>query len=241
MTYLETVYAEKLELDDPVAIIGLPSVGLVGSILTSYIVKERGMKYLAGIRGSAVPPYSVIQNGLAMPPIRAYGLRNVRGKDVVVVTSEVGPKADNCEDLAEAVCDIVYELGCTRVIAIEGIVAADCSVKNAGTLCCGTDLWGIERLKSIKVPKLNEGLIRGFCGSVMNICNADNMPICTLLCPADTNMPDARASASLIPAINTLVEGFDIDTDSLLKEAEEIENNFRTQTEGKKEDLQIYG
>lgn len=64
-------YSEE-KLRDPIAIVGFPSVGLVGSIVSSYLTRDLKLPVVAGVSSADLPPYTLIQNGTAYPPIRIY-------------------------------------------------------------------------------------------------------------------------------------------------------------------------
>lgn len=67
-------YSEK-KLRDPIAVVGFPSVGLVGSIVSSYLSRDLNLEVVAGMTSADLPPYTLVQNGNSYPPIRFYGGR----------------------------------------------------------------------------------------------------------------------------------------------------------------------
>ena len=71
-------YAD-MGLENPVAIVGFPSSGLVSSIAANYYVSQLKMKVVAGISGPDMPPYCFVYEGSAYPPIRMYGYKGRRG------------------------------------------------------------------------------------------------------------------------------------------------------------------
>lgn len=93
---IETHTYTDLALDDPIGIVGFPSVGLVSSIAANYIVSQLKMPAIAGMNGGNIPPYSLISEGIAYPPIRFYGIksRTKTGRDLIVCTSEFAPKPE---------------------------------------------------------------------------------------------------------------------------------------------------
>ena len=62
---LETIRYSDLGLDDPVGIVGFPSVGLVSSIAANYYVSQLKMEPVAGIHGERIPPYSLVSTATA--------------------------------------------------------------------------------------------------------------------------------------------------------------------------------
>ena len=68
---VKTIRYEDMALEDPVAIIGFPSVGLVSSITANYMVGQLDMTPIAGLSSPSMPPYCLIYKGVAYPPITA--------------------------------------------------------------------------------------------------------------------------------------------------------------------------
>ena len=58
---------------DATMIIGLPDVGLVGLIATSYIISELNLKEIAYIDSDLLQPVVVLHKGLPHAPLRIYG------------------------------------------------------------------------------------------------------------------------------------------------------------------------
>ena len=72
-------YAHR-KLTDPIAIVGFPSVGLVSSIVTSFIARDLKMPVVAGITAPELPPYALIQGGVPYPQIRVYAVKAAKKK-----------------------------------------------------------------------------------------------------------------------------------------------------------------
>ena len=137
---------ERGELNDPIAIVGFPSIGLVGSIITSYIARTLSMKVVAGATPTDTQQYTLIQNGTPYPPVRIYAgpipkkrkkkvkpaegaetemppekkeapRKRVKARDLIVLTSELAPRPEQTYDFTVAMFDIVKEMGCSRRLA----------------------------------------------------------------------------------------------------------------------------
>ncbi len=69
-------------------IIGLPDVGLVGLIATSYIISELNLEEIAYMDSDLLPPVVVLHKGLPHAPLRIYGNQNL-----IAVISELAVPA----------------------------------------------------------------------------------------------------------------------------------------------------
>ena len=75
---------EKVPIpSDTTMLIGLPDVGLVGLIATSYLITELGFEEIAYVESDLLPPVVVLHNGLPHAPLRIYG-----NDKVIAVISE---------------------------------------------------------------------------------------------------------------------------------------------------------
>ncbi|MDR3206656.1 MAG: PAC2 family protein, partial [Candidatus Methanoplasma sp.] len=124
MSEVRVMRYSDAKYENPTALVGLPSIGLVGSILSSFVIREMKMSVIAGIASPDLPPYCMIQGGIPYPPIRIYGCaRNGAdepGGDLVIVTSEIAPPPEQCYALAIAILGVLSDLGVSKIICLEG-------------------------------------------------------------------------------------------------------------------------
>lgn len=64
-------YADE-PLEDPIAVVGFPNVGLVGWIVSSYLARTLGLHVAAAVDSTELPPYAFVQEGRCYPPVRIY-------------------------------------------------------------------------------------------------------------------------------------------------------------------------
>jgi len=234
-------YGDK-KFKNPIAIVGFPTVGLVGSILCSYISREKKMDVIAGITSRDLPPYSLIQNGIPYPPIRIFGYSSETEdcNDILVVTSEISPKPEVCYDLAISVLDILRELNVTRTISIEGAPATE---ENAPIAICGTVKETIDEIAELGLQKLDEGLVRGITGVMLYEGKNLDMDITAMVCPANPNMPDPRSSARILEPLGKIIPDLCLESGPLFKEAEEMERKIKDEMKHEQniDVQQIYG
>ncbi len=226
MSKFKTIRYEDAGLCEPVAIMGLPTIGLVGSILSSYVVKEMKMGLVAGMTSDCLPPYALISDGLPYPPVRVFGRKGSEsGVDLVVLTSEVTPKPEDSYDMAVSILDMLQELNVKRTFVLEGASQQD----NPKTVACGTEKDTLTFVGEHGITSLSDGLVRGVTGVMLYEGRDRGMDIVALMCPANPNMPDPRASAATLTILSTLIPGLDIPTEPLTKEADAIDERIRSE------------
>jgi len=217
---------------NPIAIVGFPGIGLVGSILTSFVIRELAMEAVAAITSPDFPPYTLVQDGKPYPPIRIYGCKRECATedcgDLIVVTSEITLRPEHYYTLDIALADLFKELGVASVIAIEGVpqFADDMSI-----YACGTSAASRERIDSLEIKRFDEGLVRGLTGVMLYEGYYLGTDVIAMLCPANVMLPDPRAAAKALEVLSKLMPELNIDAKPLYKEAEEMENKVKQQQE----------
>ena len=246
---------ERGELNDPIAIVGFPSIGLVGSIITSYIARTLSMKVMAGATPTDTQQYTLIQNGTPYPPVRIYAgpipkkrkrkakpaegaeselppekkeapRKRVKARDLIVLTSELAPRPEQTYDFTVAMLDIVKEMGATDIIFIDGIARMDQSTAILGAY---TSDRAKAMLEEAGVTLMADGLVRGMSGVGLFQSRIDGLDAMCLIAPANPQLPDPRAAASTLLPLSRIIPRFEVDPQPLIQEAQEIEDRLRSQ------------
>jgi len=232
MSEMRIIKYSKETYLDPVALVGFPGVGLVSSILASFVIRELKMEVVAAISSSDFPPYTVILNGIPYPPIRVYGCKRESASDhcgdLIIVTSEVALKPEQHYELNSVLMGLFKEIGIKFVISIEGVPRYN---SETDIFACGTSEASKERIKQLGLTELNDGLVRGLTGVMLYEAFSSGADVTALLCPANPALPDPRSAARILEPLSILVPELKIAAEPLYKEAEEIENRMRLQQE----------
>ena len=237
---IRTVKYEDMGLDRPVAIIGFPSTGLVSSIASNFYVGQKDMPVIAGMSSPEMPPYCLIANGMALPPVRFYGHKGTgkTGRDVIVCLSEYSPKPEQCYDLAHAIISYLARMGCEDVICLEGVPKFS---PEEVMVACGSGPGAAKMLKKAKVTIMDGGMVRGLSGIMLYDGPEAGMNVVTLMCPANQNLPDPGAAANFLGPISRMVPGMRVSPKPLLQEAEQIQKRLQEQVSAKSDEANYYG
>ncbi len=224
------------ELNNAVAIIGFPSLGLISSIATSFLAKQLGLDLIASISSPSFPPYAIIQNGIPMPPVRFYmGSReNVEDdggidcEDIVVITSEFVPKAETFTVLADILVKWCRDNNVHTVITLDGI--PQFAPDQYSILGVGSTERARELMKKYEIDSVDEGMVRGLSGMLLVNAAENDLDVITLLGSAKQDMPDPRGAAKIMEPLAKMFPELEIDTEPLYKEAEDIEKKITAQS-----------
>jgi len=203
-------------------LVGLPDVGLVGSIALNYLIQEHQMAETGYLESDEFPPVIVIRNGDPKPPLRLYS------KDgVVSVISEISVNSNLLTLIAVSIVDWAKSKGVKLLIAVSGIAVQNrLEIDVPETYGVGSSISIKDFLKSKNINVLKEGFIAGFHAVLMKESLKKDVPCLILLAQSHLKYPDPGAAASLISSLGKLI-GLKVDTQKLLVEEEEIRLKLR--------------
>lgn len=243
MNDMKVIRYKEMTLNRPIAVIGFPTIGLVGSIIASYISKELKMEVIAGIASPELPAYAILQNGYPYPPVRVYGYNrddvDDDFEDLVIITSEITPRPEKYYELAETMLELLKELNIKDVVILEGTPRIG---EDDAMVACGSADGIRSRIADLELTPLNEGLIRGMTGVMLYKGIEYDINVMAIMCPANPALPDPRSAADILKPLSKLIPELNLNVEPLYKEAEEIERTIKAQQEEDIADTQkIYG
>lgn len=209
---------EKVPIpSDATMLIGLPDVGLVGLIATSYLITERGFEEIAYVESDLLPPVVVLHNGLPHAPLRIYG-----NDKVIAVISELAIPANALHNVMRELMDWAEAKKVKQVISIGGIPTENRQTISAPEVfgaASNQELLDTLTKEGLKV--MNEGYIVGPQALSMQYATNKKMKSIALLAQSFYNYPDPQAAAIVL---KELAKVFDITVDvtKLMEKGEEI-------------------
>ncbi|MCD6146095.1 MAG: proteasome assembly chaperone family protein [Methanosarcinales archaeon] len=224
------VIAEKPESSNPVIIEGFPGVGLVGNIAGQQIIEELDMTYLGAINSRYFPPVAMLLEGRVNMPVRIYESPE---NGMVVVVSDIPIHPNIAYFVSESLVDWAASVGAREVVSIAGIpiTGGERTVFGAATT-----KEGLENIKK-EIEIFQIGTISGIAGSIVTECLARNIPAISLLGSTRSLNPDPLAAAAVIKVLNNLYD-LSIDTEKLIKQAEQIELEMQKLAEAVQETVE---
>ncbi len=222
LTFVEIVEKEKIEAKGLVALEGMPDVGLVGVIATSYLVDALKMREVAYIKTDLMPPIRVLHEGKLKNPIRIYS-----NEKFIILTSELAIPPDLIYPLAKKVVEWFRDKGISMIISINGYPYKDRLEIEV------PKVFGVANMESMKeflkrqnIEVIEEGFIAGFYAVLLDEASHIGVPGVALLAQAFPRYPDPGAAASVIRVLSKILE-FDVDVKPLLEKADEIRVKVR--------------
>lgn len=196
---------------------GLPDVGLVGLIATSYLISEVDSEEIAYMDSDLLPPVVVLHEGLPHAPLRIYG-----NKDFVAVISELAIPASALHTIMWTLVDWGQIKKVRMMVSMGGIpienrqVIAEPKVYGAAST---KELLDMLSKKGLSI--LKEGYMVGPQALTMRYCAQKRIPAIGLLAQSFYNYPDPEAAAMVLRELSKIIE-IKIDISKLLEKGEEI-------------------
>ena len=196
---------------------GLPDVGLVGLIATSYIISELDLDEVAYVDSDLLPPVVVLHEGLPHAPMRIYG-----DEKIVATISEMAVPAAALHTIMRTLVDWAQSKNVKMMVSMGGIpienrqAIAEPKVYGAAST---KDLLDMLSEKGLTI--LKEGYMVGPQALTMRYCAERKIPAIALLAQSFYNYPDPEAAAMVIKEL-AKIAGIKIDVSKLLEKGEEI-------------------
>lgn len=199
---------------------GFPGNGLIGGIASEQLINTLELEQVASLDCDDFPPTAVIFDGIPRRPVRFFA-----GKGFLLVKSDMVIPPQLSVKLAESIIDFAIDRGIEDVIIFDGIPERDESKEE-------NKIWGVvsshaaeDEAHELKVELIKRGAIAGMSSSLLLEANERDMTAVGLLAEGNTRMPDPRAAAKLLEKFSEY-RNIDIETDSLVESAEQLEEEF---------------
>ena len=236
--------------DKTLVITCFPSIGMVSSIVAHYLIDNLELEFVGGLVDERLPPIAILQEGVPLPPIRAYSGKqkcSIRGCDqVILLMSELVVPDPLVQQMVWALLDWSKENNIAAGVLIDAFAKEGMNANLDGTEPIieyedteAIDIIGIganeatrEMLNSMGIPLAQRGVVRGINGGILAEAMRRGIDTMSLMVEADPRYPDARAAAALIEQLNALLPSIDLDHQPLLEEAIQLEESIKAMMEG---------
>jgi len=197
-------------------------MGLIGTIATEFLTDHLQTEQIGSIESDDMPAMVAVHDGKVIEPISIH--YNKKYNIVLVHAISIGKGAG--WELAEVVQELAKEIQAKEIISLEGVGSPKMSEKSS-LFYYTTNKKRQKDLDLIAKP-LKEGIIVGSTGALM--AREKKTPVTALFAETHSNLPDSKAAASIIKALDSYL-GLKIDPKPLLKQAEDFEKKLKQMME----------
>jgi uncharacterized protein len=226
---VEIIDFEEINLENATVIAGFPSIGLVSTIVANYLIDALALKQVGALNSPHFPTLSVVHTAEPLSPVRIYAGTLETSEKIVVFVSEFKPKPNLINDLSNAIMNWVKKKKCKLLISPEGMVVEGKSSEGENIVeayAIGSTEKARQMLQTKNIAQFKNGIIAGVSGVLLNKGKHEKFDVISILSEAHPNYPDARAAASAINVIATII-GVSINVGPLYDEAERIEKQLQ--------------
>lgn len=203
-----------------VLIAGFPGTGLIGGIASEQLINVLELEQVASVKSDEFPPTAVIFDGIPRRPVRFFA-----GKGLLLVKSDMVIPSDLADGLSKAVIDWAVDNGVKEVIIFDGIPKREepeDDIKVWGAL---STYDATEKAKKLDIDLIKRGAITGISSSLLLYAGEKDIRAVGMLAEGSSKLPDPRAAAVLLEKFAEYRD-LEIDTQSLLDSADEMESQF---------------
>ncbi|HLD12901.1 MAG TPA: PAC2 family protein [Candidatus Nanoarchaeia archaeon] len=200
---------------NPIIIEGFPGYGLIGTIVTEFIIKHLNAKQIGKIIVPEIAPVVAVHNNQAVDPLGVFYDKKTNIVVIHALTTVVGMEWK----LAEKVAELAKLMKAKEVLCIEG-VGNPTLTGDGRTFYMGKS----KKLATIKgLKRLDEGIIMGVTGALLL---RNDIAVNCIFAETHSQLPDAAAAAKIVAALDDYL-GLKIDYKPLLQQATLFEQKLK--------------
>ncbi len=202
---------------------GFPGFGLVGTITSEYLIDHLQAEKIGSVWFSEMNAMIAIHDSKIVEP---FGIFYSKKYNLVVfhaITNVAGLEWK----IAMAMQELASKLKAKEIICIEGVGGMP-GKKSTGKYYYYSNK-NKKKWESIGVTNMSEGIVVGPTASMM--LKMKKFPISCVFAETASNLPDSRAAANTIKALDSYL-GLKVDYRPLLKKAEVFEGKLKGLMEG---------
>ncbi len=201
---------------NPIILEGFPGYGLVGTIVTEFLIKHLNAKKIGRIYIDEVTPVVAIHENMPIDPL---GIFYDKVHNLVILHALTTVQGVEWK-LAEQVTQLSKILKAKEVIGIEGVGNPALGNEEPRMFYIGKG----KKFAMIKeLNKLDEGIIMGVTGALLL---REDITLNCILAETHSQLPDSRAAARIVQVLDKYL-GLKVDYKPLLKQAEHFETKLR--------------
>ena len=204
----------------PIVVEGFPGFGLVGTIVTEYLLDHLSCEKIGSAYFEDLPSTIAIHRGKVMDPVALYYNKKYNLVIVHSVAAVVGAEWQ----AADVVAEVCKKLGAKQLISLEGVGSPPGVEPQGRTFYYTTNPKMEPLLKKAGMGPLGEGIIIGVTAAALLKVK---VPMSCIFAEVSGNLPDSKAAAAVIKVLDSLF-GLNVDPKPLVKKAEEFEAKLRS-------------
>ena len=203
---------------------GFPGYGLVGTIVTNYLIDKLNAKPIGTIWAKEFKPIVAIHKSTLVHPLEIYHNK----KHNIVIVQALNSAKDMEWDIADLLVQLADQIDSPEIISIDGVGQLT-PTKTSNVYYFTNNTRKEKKLKIAKVTPLNEGIVMGVSAALL--MQSTKRDIVSLFAETQTGLPDREAAAEVIKVLDKYL-GLKVNYKPLYAEAKKFEDQLKKIMEG---------
>jgi len=201
----------------PTIIEGFPGLGLIGTIVTEYLIKHLGAKSIGYIKCDKIPPMVAIHESKIIQPLEVF---YAKSKNLVILHALTDVKGTEWE-ISEGLAELCKVLKAKEVVSIEGILGQG---QEINLYYYSQDPKAQIKFNKAKATGLKEGIVTGVTAAML--LKSKELNFTGIFAETHSKLPDSRAAAKIIEMLDSYL-GLGVDYKPLEAAAAEFEKQIK--------------
>jgi len=207
-------------LTNSTIIVGPPNFGMIGTIVTEFLISHLQMKSCGSIIIPGLPAVVAVHEGHILDPIGLYFDETKNILIVHIAANVVGHETQ----IVDAMLKLAAQVTASKIVCVDGLFD-DGAMDVPNVWFVSRDQGVCAKLNEIGVDLLTDGIITG--PSATLLAQISSIPMVVLLASSHEQMADSSAAASIVAALDEWL-GFGVNSDSLLSYVQQFEDKWRS-------------
>lgn len=196
---------------------GFPGFGLIGTIAIEFLMEHLETEKIGAIEMDEIPAMIAIHNNKVIEPVSLH--YNKKHNLVLIHAINIGKNQG--WKLSEVIGQLSKELTAKEIISLEGVGSPNPGSK---VFFYSTRDGAVAKKLSAVANPLSEGIIVGVTSALL--ARSLKTPLIALFAEARSGLPDSRAAAEIIKALDAYT-GMNVDPKPLLAQAKVFEEKLK--------------
>lgn len=199
---------------------GFPGFGLVGTIVTEFLIEHLDVEPIGRILFEDSPAMVAIHENKLVEPMGIF----YNEKYNIVILHSLNSTPGTEWKIADIVVELAKELEVKEIISIEG-VGSSAQTDSTRTFYFSNNTEKAQKFKEMHIDPLQEGIIMGVTSALL--LKAGQIPMSCVFAETNTKMPDSKAAAKVVEILDKYLN-LEVDPQPLIETAEKFEKKLRS-------------
>lgn len=206
----------KKKPKNPIIIEGFPGFGLIGTIVTEFLIEHMNCELIGEFLYDDLPAMVAIHKGKLVKPMAVHYSKK---HNIIILQTILNPKGKEW-DIADAILEMAHNVNAKKIISVEGVASQALMKKDSKA---SLFYYGDDRLKKQGLKPINESIVVGVSSCIMLRYDKS----VSIFAETSSALPDSNSAAKVIEVLDKYL-GLNVDYKPLFKQAKMFEDKLKT-------------